>query len=266
MDEAQAPVISLPDATTVVSPRPASPYDEPIRRAIEALDVQTIAAQFRAQDEFVYIERFLPLELVTEMAAEAHRLQTKQHRTWVPRVRKGGSVGQETITREAPALAALHWSPAAVGLVSRLAGVPLSWKHPGDAHAAALYYYQRKGDHVGWHYDACGCDPSVSYTATLALVNQTQVCKAHYRLFAEDASRAPEDVVLSTVPGSLVIFCGSKAYHRVTPLGVDEERIAYSFTYAREGRRLRGGKRFYENVKDAILYFGPRAIFQKNYD
>jgi hypothetical protein len=62
-----------------------------------------------------------------------------------------------------------------------------------------------------------------------------------------------------------VFFCGSKAYHRVTPLEAGEERIVYSFAHVTAGKRLTGIRRFKENCWDALLYFGPKAIFQRNY-
>ena len=44
-----------------------------------------------------------------------------------------------------------------------------------------------------------------------------------------------------------------------------EERVVYSFAHVTAGKRLTGWRRFKENVWDAVLYFGPSAIFQKNY-
>ena len=98
----------------------------------------------------------------------------------------------------------------------------------------------------------------------VGLINRTK-SRVHFQLFRKQPTRTMQEHYLSMEPGSFVFFCGSKAYHRVTPLGTGEERVAYSFTYAREGRTARGLKRFTENIKDAIFYFGPKAIFQKNY-
>ena len=44
-----------------------------------------------------------------------------------------------------------------------------------------------------------------------------------------------------------------------------DERAVFSFAHVREGKRSTGLRRFYTNLVDAALYFGPKAIVQKNY-
>jgi hypothetical protein len=107
-----------------------------------------------------------------------------------------------------------------------------------------------------------------SYTATFGLVQDSD-SRVHFQLHRRpqkgDPKREVRDLFLRLDPGSLVFFCGAKAYHRVTPLRAGEERIVYSLGYVRAGSRPHGLRRFQQNVKDAIGYFGPRAIFQNNY-
>ena len=70
--------------------------------------------------------------------------------------------------------------------------------------------------------------------------------------------------VLQTLPGTLVVFCGSKVWHGVTPLGAGERRIMLSMSYA-SNPSMPPWRRLYENVKDAVLYFGPTALLQRNF-
>src|SRR6185436_10368228 len=84
-------------------------------------------------------------------------------------------------------------------------------------------------------------------------------------LFRDRPDRSVRRRSLVMSPGSLLFFCGTKAYHRVTPLGRGEQRTVYSVAYVRRGRQLSGWKRFQQNLFDAAVYFGPRALFQKNY-
>lgn len=241
-----------------------SPWELEIRRAIGELDFDSVAARFRDQGEFIFLEHFLPPELVETMVAEARRLMRTAHRAYVPFVRKAGAVGRTAIGAEAPALDALYSSPGFLDFASRLCEVPLAHKKENDAHAAALYVYDRAGDHVGFHYDDCGCEDTASYTASFGLINRTQ-SKVHFQLFRSDPARQMKELYVPMAPGSLVFFCGSRAYHRVTPLARGEERVVFSFAHVREGKHLTGFRRLVENFKDAALYFGPKAIFQKNY-
>jgi hypothetical protein len=244
-----------------------SASEDLLREAVNALDFAAIERAFRDQDEFVFIERFLPERLVLDLAEEARGFATagRVHRAYVPWTRKAGAVGQEDITRSAPLLASLSRSPSLLDFARRLSRVSLEYKNPRDAHAAALYYYQRAGDHVSWHLDECGCETNASYTANFGITNDTK-SRVIYRLPGEPPSGAPRELALPMVPGSLAFFCGSKPYHCVEPIGPGEDRIAFSVTFRREGVRLKRGKRFFLNAWDSLAYFGPRALFQKNYD
>jgi hypothetical protein len=243
---------------------PGDPLEETFRRAIAGLDVEALAQQFQAQNEFIFIERFLPPATIAEMTAQARALIPRAHRTVVPWVRKAETVGQVPIARGAPLLHALYRSPSFLAFAARLCGFPLVVKHERDAHAAALYIYRRPGDHVGWHYDDCGCTDMASYTGTVGLINDSQSV-VHFRLFRNHPTEKPRDLFLPALPGSLAFFCGSKVYHRVTPLKPGEERVVYSFAHVTAGKRLTGLRRLKENFWDALLYFGPKAIFQNNY-
>jgi hypothetical protein len=240
------------------------PREGVLRQAIDAIDVDAAIASYQKDGQLLVLERFLPDDVVRDMVGEARALMPRRHRTFLPFVRKAGTIGQPLIKRAAPWLYGLYQSPAFLELASRVSGEQLAVKNDVDAHACALYTYQRAGDHVGWHYDVCGCEEATSYTATLGLINDTR-SQVHFQLHRKEPGRTVVDRWVRMTPGSLVFFCGSKVYHRVTPLAAGEERVVYSFTFVREGKRLRGWKRFVENIKDAILYFGPRAIVQRNY-
>jgi hypothetical protein len=243
----------------------ASPYEARIAAALAALDTPRLARAFADQGEWIFLPQLLPPAIVDEMAAEVRRFSDAEiHRVRVPFVRKAGTVGQLAIARKAPLLHALHRSPSLLAFTNQLSGQVLSFKSDRDAHAAALYVYRRRGDHINFHYDDCGCEAAASYTGTFGIINDT-TSQVHFQLFRDDKTRAMVEHYVAMTPGSFVFFCGSKAYHRVTPLGANEDRVAYSFAYVRDGKRLGGFRRFTENISDAILYFGPKAIFQKNY-
>jgi hypothetical protein len=232
---------------------------------VERLNADDLAREYRDRGQLLFVPDALSPDLVAQMVDEFRSFPRREiRRAWVPFYRKAGTVGQSGILRRAPLLAALHRSPALMELASRLSGEVLDGKGEHDAHAAALYVYQRPGDHVSFHYDDCGCEDTASYTMTFGLINRTR-SEVHFQLNREDPHQPLRERYISMTPGSLVFFCGSRAYHRVTPLGKDEERVTYSFAYVKRGKRLGGYKRLIENSKDALFYFGPRALIQRNY-
>lgn len=239
--------------------QPSMEHEDRIRDAIAALDFEAICAEFRAQDELVFVPRFLPASLVEDLVGEVAQFSDRDiYRVRLPWMRKAGTVGQLAIAQRAPLLHALHRSPSLLDFTTRLVGRALSFKHERDSHAAALYVYRQAGDHVGFHYDDCGCDPEASYTGTFGLVHRSS---------SRVQFRRPDgnDLFVTMDPGSFVFFCGSKHEHRVTPTADGDDRVVYSFAYVREGKRLTGARRLTENLWDAVLYFGPKAIFQRNY-
>jgi NADP-dependent 3-hydroxy acid dehydrogenase YdfG len=163
----------------------------------------------------------------------------------------------------APGITALYRSPVFLELMARLTGKPMYLKSEQDDHACATYEYTRAGDGMKFHYDTCGCDEGASYSMIIPLVNrstQQLICDLHRK----DPGRTLKRLTLTTRPGSMVLFCGSKVWHGVTPLGKDERRIVLSLSYASKPE-MPAARRLSENVKDALLYFGPSALWQRNY-
>ncbi len=79
------------------------------------------------------------------------------------------------------------------------------------------------------------------------------------RLFKDDPVRQVE-LRLRTGPGTLVAFNGDRLWHAITPLGPDEERVSLTLEYVTDPAMM-PFKRFVSNMKDAIAYFGFRAVF-----
>ena len=84
-----------------------------------------------------------------------------------------------------------------------------------------------------------------------------------YQLYRDDPNQETQKRSLSIKPGTLVLFNGDKLYHRVTPLGENEERIVWTLEYVTD-RRMAGLYRFISNMKEAIAYFGFRQVFRQS--
>jgi hypothetical protein len=242
---------------------PAVPVPAAIQAEVDALwrdrlatiDLAAARAQFAADGELLVVPELVAEPYVTRVLAEIDAARARRAR--VPLVRAAQHVGWRTLKRVSPRAAALYRSRVFLDWTSALVGKPMQLKDEADDHACATYDYTRAGDHMAPHYDTCGCEDGASYTQLLSLCdrsNQRLVVELHTK-----DGRPIERRQLRTPPGTLVVFCGSKVLHSVTPLGAGERRVQLSMSYASDPT-MKPWLRLYENVKDALLYFGPTAL------
>jgi hypothetical protein len=223
------------------------------------LDEAALERQYRESDGLIVMPELLPRALVDEMVAEARKLAPRVVRKVAPLMRRGGAIAHPAIVAEAPAMHALHMSPALLAMFSRVTGVPLEHRDPHETHASALYSYVG-GDWMDWHFDECGCQPGDSFSTIIGLVDESSA-----RLEVETRKDGPSPLRRSihTVPGTFAFFCGTRAFHRVTKLAPGEERITFAFTYIRRGRKPGGVYNFRMKLGNAFVYFGVRTLFQR---
>lgn len=234
--------------------------DAEIERALDAVDLDGVTREFKSQDAFVYMEKFLPQSVTEQLIAAARAVTPNVNRNYLPGHKQGGSVSRHTLDELAPFVAELYRSPALIGFLERLAGEKLLPSPQEDPHAYALYYYTRPGDHIGWHYDT-SYYKGRRYTLLLGVVDQSS-CKLEYRLHTRNPGVTQVDGAVAYPPGALVFFDGDKLHHRITPLGDNEERISLTFEYVTDPR-MGAWQRFISNMKDAVAYFGFRQVFRQ---
>ena len=103
-------------------------------------------------DRLAIMPDFLPPHTFAALRAEAERLASPE-RNYVPVHKKGGTVAYETLIHAAPGIVSFYHSAVLLGLVSRLVGI---WVGPTPIHdqsSLSLLFYNKPGDHIGWHYD-----------------------------------------------------------------------------------------------------------------
>jgi hypothetical protein len=238
------------DATTTV--------DRAVADALARVDVDALRRTYWDQGEFAYLERWLPLPLVAQMVAEVERVRPAVNRNYIPRHKKGGSVGFHTLVEQAPTILALYRAPAFIAFLASLTGARLQPCPPGDPHACALYFYTEPGDHIGFHFDT-SYYRGARYTVLVGLVERSSsrlVCQLHKR----DPRRPPVEVGLVTHPGTFIVFNGDTLWHAITPLGEGEERVSLTLEYVTDPS-MHPVKRLVSNLKDAFAYFGVRQVF-----
>lgn len=224
------------------------------------LDLPALRERFHADGELVVLPDLVPAALCAEALAEIDRVPATRSR--LPWLRSAQHVGWRTLQRVAPLSTAIYRSQVFLDWTSELVGRAMHLKDDQDDHACATYEYDRKGDGMRFHYDTCGCEEGASYTQLLSLCDRSTQ-RLLVDLHTKD-SRPVERRELRTPPGTMVIFCGSKVWHGVSKMGAGQRRVILSMSYA-SNPSMPPLRRLYENAKDAVLYFGPSALLQRNF-
>jgi hypothetical protein len=244
-----------------MGPVAAEGIEAEIARAVAGLDADAVAAEFRRQNEFVALPRWLPGPLIARFVDDVERVRPAINRNYIPRHKKGGSVSAFTLGARAPALVALYRSPAFLGFLRRLTGQPLALCPARDPHACALYFYTEPGDHIGFHFDT-SYYRGARYTILVGLIERSSsrlVCDPYRKV----AGHPPGEVSLATDPGTVVVFNGDNLWHCITPLGEGEERVSLTLEYVTDPG-MHPLKRVFSDLKDAVAYFGFRSVFARH--
>jgi hypothetical protein len=188
--------------------------------------------------------------------AEAERLVAAE-RSYVPAHKKGGTVAYETLIASSPAIVALYHSPQLTGLVSRLAGERLAPTPFCDQSSLSVLFYDRPGDHIGWHFDH-NFYRGRHFTVLIPLVNlgTADGGLSHARLIAK---LGDEERTIPTPPNILIMFEGAVVRHKVVPIAEGERRMVLSMTYCADpsSSLAQGVAR---RIKDTA-FFGIRALW-----
>jgi hypothetical protein len=239
--------------------RETGAFTDEIDAAVDRLDAARLAREYRAQDEFLVVPRFLPPAAVGALLDDVRRLEPGINRNYIPRHKKGGSVSHFAIADEGPALLALYRSDRLRRFLGRLARADLHLCPDEDPHACALYFYTEAGDHMGYHYDT-SYYKGARYTVLLGLEQESSsrlLCRLHTR----QPGRPPVEVAVATDPGTMVVFNGDKVYHGVSPSREGERRVVFTMEYV-TSREIGRAQRLFSDLKDAFAYFGLRALWR----
>lgn len=233
--------------------------DELISDSLKEIDEANLRRKYVEHDEFVIVDEFLPLEVLSRWEMELETLKPHVHRNYLPGHKKGGSVAYHTVNAFAPSITGLYHSAALLGFLRRVVGAEMNECPPNDPHRCALYAYTEEGDHMGWHYDTSYYKDR-RWTMLVGFKDESSsrlLCHLHTRNPHQNVVK----LELQIKPGTLVVFNGDKVYHAVSPLKKGESRYIVSMQYVTTGEMNRF-RRFVSNMKDAVAYFGFRGVFR----
>jgi len=229
--------------------------------AIAAQPFDTIYKKFVSQDEFFAIKNFIPQTIVGSISEEFFKLRLQINRNYIPKHKKGGSISRFILEKHSPTIKEVYETPEFFDFLNKLVGGDLKDCPPEDPHAYALYCYTEPGDHIGFHYDT-SYYKGRRYTILIGIIDNSS-CKLEFDLFRKNSNKETTRHSISLDPGDFIFFNGDNLYHRITPLGKGEERIALTLEYVTD-QSIGWFPRFISNMKDSIAYFGFRNVFLSN--
>jgi len=202
------------------------------------------------------LDDILPAETFGRISAEIEALVDTE-RSYLPTHKKGGTVAYDTLCAKAPHVVALYRSPRLHALVSDIVGVPIQQTPLHDQSSLSVLFYEKPGDHIGWHYDH-NFYRGRHFTVLIPIVNRGREVGAlsSARLLAKPAGG---EIEVSTSPNRMIVFEGARVLHKVTPIGDGERRVILSMTFCSDPRNSlwQGVAR---RIKDTA-FFGIRALW-----
>lgn len=234
--------------------------DQTLENSINKLNKIDQKKSFLDQDETIIIENFLPKEILNKIVNSLPSIEDKVHRNYIPNHKKGGSISRYDLDKHIPVIQKLYRSKILRDFFEILSDRKLIDCPENDPHTYALYYYTEEGDHIGYHYDTSYYKDS-RYTLLFGLEDNSS-CKLECQLYKNDPSQETKQIDISLSPGTMVFFNGDKLWHKVTPLGNNERRVALTMEFLTNTEMNPFGK-FISNMKDSIAYFGFKQVFRK---
>jgi hypothetical protein len=223
-------------------------------------NLEHVRTAFAENNEYVLVEHGLPPEIVDRIRQEVN--VDEAARSVVPWYRAAGSIGYRRIQVEAPFTAALYRSRAMRDYVSALCGKPIQCKSDDDDHACTFYVYSKPGDRMSFHYDVCGCEDAASYSLIIGVVDDSTQ-KLLVELHRGDGARRAESLKISTKPGLMITFAGSKVWHGVSRLGRDELRVTLGLAYATDITHQPPRRRLIKVMADTFFHFGIGGVLKR---
>jgi len=204
----------------------------------------------------VSVPDVLPPATFATLRAEIEAL-VEHERSYLPSHKQGGTVAYETMLSKAPNVVALYYSKDVQDWVSHLVGMPIVPTPLHDQSSLSVLFYDKPGDHIGWHYDH-NFYRGRHFTVLLAVVNEGHETDglSGAQLMARMGG---EDEVVPTPPNTIVVFEGARVIHKVSPIAEGERRVMLSMTYCTDPRStlFQGIAR---RIKDTA-FFGIRALW-----
>lgn len=221
---------------------------------VPGLDPCALRAEFE-RERSVRIEGFLCPRTLAQLQAESTVNRERAERSYIPMHKQGGTLSYEAIHCSAPGCLALYHSLLFRQWLSDVVGVRLQPTADHDQSSCSLLYYDRPGDHIGWHYDH-NFYRGRHFTVLISLINRSASGGSSAARLQRRRDGQAFDI--ATPENTLIIFEGARVLHRATAVREGDERIMLSMTLCTDPRIGRF-RELARRVKDTA-YYGPRVL------
>merc|ERR1711934_35762 len=182
-----------------------------------------------SRDDFLALPEAFSETFTNQLYREANASLHLAHRRGVFSPGKGEAIPYEVVKQRMPMTYSLYKSPEFVDYLSQIFDDKVIPSIEEDPHAAAIYWYDRAGDGINWHYDTSFFEGR-RYTVLLTLLDNSS-SRLHVQLYTKNASAQTQDVVVQTKPGTMIVFNGDQVKHRLTAMTHNEVRMVLTMEY-----------------------------------
>jgi hypothetical protein len=214
----------------------------------------SLRAEF-ADQRIVRVEGFLSPDTLARLRGECMANQGRVERSHIPAHKKGGTLSYEAIHRGAPGCLALYHSTQLRHWLSDLMGISLQPTADHDQSSCSLLYYDRTGDHIGWHYDH-NFYRGRHFTILISLINRSSDGACSASMLQRRQNGETQEV--AAPENTLVVFEGARVFHRATAVQEGDQRVMLSMTMCTDPH-IGLAKELVRRVKDTA-YYGPRIL------
>jgi hypothetical protein len=210
-----------------------------------------------ATERLVRVVNFVSAETLAHLQTEADAGRSHVERSYIPAYKQGGTLSYERMHSLAPHGLGVYHSEAMRQWISAVVGEDVFPTCDHDQSSCLLLYYDREGDHIGWHYDQ-NFYKGRRFTVLLAVQNAAAdggVASGHL----QHRRAGGEIIPVDTSPNVLVLFEGMRVHHCVTPVAKGDVRVMLSLTYCTDPR-LGRVQEVVRRFKD-VGFYGLRALW-----
>lgn len=211
---------------------------------------------FEKNGFFIYKAQSIRSTISKPLLEDIYKHQSSAIHSYIPGHKKGNTLPSGFLKEQIPWIIDAYRDPATLSGLSAIVGcsvTPVPLEHPMSI---AALIYKDCGDWIGWHYDYNyyrGRCFTVLFTLSNAADHQSQSSSSlEIKTRKLHQSFSPE-------VNSMVIFEGSRVFHRVTPIAAKENRVVLSMLYATDSR-THYLKNFIRQLKD-LAFVGKSAFY-----